>query len=142
MIKINPLILFLEAWVLLHWSRFRILFTPFQQIAGQLGDAQFETPEVEIAMDCLPQLRTAMRRAVKYALHNSNCFDQALTAMVLCRRRMIPATIYFGLSKDGGRLKAHAWLRCGHIFLTGSGMKKKYTAVAWFGKSYKPEIGI
>jgi hypothetical protein len=142
MIKIDPLILFLETWVLLHWSRFRILFTPFQQIASKLGDAQFETPEVEIPADCLEPLRTAMRRAVKYALHNSNCYDQALTGMVICRRRMIPATIYFGLTKDSGRLKAHAWLRCGHFFLTGSGMKKQYTAVAWFGKSYKPENEI
>lgn len=142
MIKINQLKLFLEAWILLHWSRFRILFTPFEQIAGQLGDAQVETPDVEISANCLPQLKTAIRRAVKYALHDSNCYDQALTGMVLCRRRMIPATIYFGLSKDDGKLNAHAWLRCGHFVLTGSGMKNKYTAIAWFGRSYKPELGV
>ncbi len=129
---------FLEAWVLLHLSRLSILFMPFQQIAARLGVAQFETSNIPESVAEIQTLCIALRRAIKYAIHKSNCFDQAVAAMYLCKRRKLPATIYFGLTKSDDKLQAHAWLRCGVTIITGYGVKNRYTVVAWFGKSYLP----
>ena len=38
------------------------------------------------------------------------CLPKALAAMAVLARRGIPAELKFGASKDGGCLKAHAWL--------------------------------
>lgn len=112
---------------------------PFQQIAARLGEAQFETSKDQESAIEIQALCIAIRRAVKFAIHRSNCFDQAVAAMYLCKRRKLPATIYFGLIKLEDELQAHAWLRCGVTIVTGYGMKKKFTPVAWFGKSFKKE---
>lgn len=132
--------LFLEAWVFLHWAWFKIQLASFQTIAENLGTAQFETPVNEIFTAYLISMKAALRRAGKYSLHKSNCYDQALAAMMLCRRRKIPATIYFGLSKSEEGLKAHAWLRCGTGIITGAAVKHKYTPVAWYGTTFNPSL--
>lgn len=125
--------LFVEAWFFLHWAKLQIQFKPFQSIAAGLGIPQFETPFNDGFSECIELLKTAMRRAGKYSLHKSNCYDQALAAMKICHRRKIPVTIYFGLAKNGEGLKAHAWLRSGTNFVTGGAVKHKYKPIAWFG---------
>ena len=125
--------LFVEAWFFLHWGRLQIQFMPFQSIAAGLGAPQFETPLHDGFTEFILPLKNALRRAGKYTLHRSNCYDQALAAMVLCRRRKIPATIYFGIAKSEDGLRAHAWIRCGTNFITGAAIKHKYTPIAWFG---------
>jgi hypothetical protein len=132
--------LFVESWFFLLWAKLQIQFKPFQSIASGLGTPQFETP----LSDCFPEfislMKTAIRRAAKYSLHKSNCYDQALAAMMLCRKRKIPATIYFGLAKTEEGLKAHAWLRCGISFVTGGFAKQHYTPVAWFGTPFNTAL--
>lgn len=132
--------LFLEAWIFLHWAWFKIQLTSFQSIAENLGTPQFETPLDEIFADCIASMKTALRRAGKYSLHRSNCYDQALAAMMLCSRRRIPATIYFGVSKNEEGLKAHAWLRCGTGIVTGAAVKNDFTPVAWYGTTFNPSL--
>ena len=44
----------------------------------------------------------------------------------------IASTIYLGVFKENGKLKAHAWLRCGQLYLTG-GNGEGMAVVAKFG---------
>ena len=125
--------LFIEAWFFLHWAKLQIQFKPFQSIAAGLGEPQFETPLNDSFKEMNELMKTALRRAGKFSLHKSTCYDQALAGMMMCRIRNIPATIYFGLSKNEGGLKAHAWLRCGSRVITGAAVRHNYTPVAWFG---------
>ena len=136
--KENSFWTFLEAWFQVHWARLLIVFTSFQNIAGKLGRPQVDTEWIDVDSALADHLKTAIRRAAKYSLHNINCYDQALAGMIMCKRRRLSATIYFGLAKDAGGLNAHAWLRCGNCIITGGALKSKYTQVAWFGYDFNP----
>lgn len=64
----------------------------------------------------------------------SLCLVRALTARHLMLRRGIPTTLYLGVGKDENqKMIAHAWLRCGEMYLTG-GNGSEYATVAKFCK--------
>lgn len=49
----------------------------------------------------------------------SKCLVRALTAQHLLKKRHIPSTLYLGCSVSEGKMVAHAWLRCGKMYVTG-----------------------
>lgn len=62
----------------------------------------------------------------------SKCLVRALTAQKLLRRKQIATTLYLGVGKDEkGTMIAHAWLRCGKLYVTG-GNGAEYAVVAKF----------
>jgi hypothetical protein len=132
-LKYHEFVIFVEAWLALHWSKVLILFFPFQKIAGRLGHPQKETPAEELNDTEVVLSAIATARAARYALYRTQCFDKSLAVMILLKRRKIPATIYFGLKRDTGFLQAHAWLRCGNKIITGGLGQSQYAPVAWFG---------
>jgi hypothetical protein len=128
---------FLEAWILLHASRLIILFFPFKKIASFVGvlnkESNKEITEQIIASD----IKNAIRRATRYTLHSSKCYDQALAGKFMLKWRRLPSTIYFGLSKkDQNNLIAHAWLRFGSNIITGEKGVEDFTIVAFYGDLY------
>ena len=134
---INEYTLFLEAWLLLHASRFLILFFPFKKIAASLGvlnqESIYEISYLLIANN----IKHAIQRASRYALHSSKCYDQALAGKFMLKWRRLPSTIYFGLSKnDQSQLIAHAWLRFGSNIITGEKGMEDFTIVAFYGDPY------
>ena len=62
----------------------------------------------------------------------TKCFVRALTLRKLLMEKGIASTIYLGVFKENGKLKAHAWLRCGQLYLTG-GNGEGMAVVAKFG---------
>ncbi|MEY4571811.1 MAG: hypothetical protein RLZ10_1022 [Bacteroidota bacterium] len=131
--KLDYYLVFIEAWILLHVSKAIILFFPFKKIAAKLGVSQVETPKDPIAGYQLSLVEISLKRAVKYTVHNSKCYDQALAAKFMLNRQQLPSTLYFGLSKEDNQLSAHAWVRCGDTIVIGKRGFEKYTPVAWFG---------
>lgn len=63
----------------------------------------------------------------------SKCLIKALTAQRMLFKKNIKTTIYLGVAKEDGEMKAHAWLRCGSIYVTG-GNGDGYSTVAKFSK--------
>ena len=50
----------------------------------------------------------------------SKCLVRALTAQKLLRRKKIATTLYLGCGlNENGKMIAHAWLRCGKMYVTG-----------------------
>lgn len=49
----------------------------------------------------------------------SKCLVRALTAQRLLKRKHIPSTLYLGCGMEEGKMIAHAWLRCGGMYVTG-----------------------
>lgn len=49
----------------------------------------------------------------------SKCLVRALCARHLLHEKGITTTLYLGCGKENGRMSAHAWLRCGELFVTG-----------------------
>ena len=49
----------------------------------------------------------------------SKCLVRALTAQKILKKKGIHSTLYLGCGEKEGKLVAHAWLRCGKIYVTG-----------------------
>jgi hypothetical protein len=130
-------ILFLEAWCLLHLAKLVILFMPFKRIASWMGRLQIESTHDLRYTRMAARIELAIRRASRYTLHRSKCYDQALTAKALLGQGRLPATIYFGLAKDSdNQLIAHAWVRCGNKIISGKAGFERFTVVACFGDAW------
>jgi hypothetical protein len=126
--------MFAQAWCLLHLAKLVILFTPFRKIASWMGNLGVESIHDLGPTPIATKIEHAIRRSSRYTLHNSKCYDQALTAKVLLGQSKLPATIYFGLTKDGDKpLIAHAWVRCGESIISGKAGMERFTVVACFG---------
>ncbi|MCF8214107.1 MAG: lasso peptide biosynthesis B2 protein [Chitinophagaceae bacterium] len=125
---------FVEAWAMLHLAKLVILFVPFKKIASWMGRLQMESTH-HLQQTVVPiKIEHAVRRASRYTLHESKCYDQALTAKALLGQSRLPSTIYFGLAKEGNnQLMAHAWVRCGSRIITGKAGMERFTIVACFG---------
>lgn len=122
-----------EAWFLLHFSKLLILMFPFRSIASRLGQSQFETCSQEVEKKYWLDVEVAINRASRFTLHKSKCYDQALTAKRMLKRKGVLSTLYFGLSKAEDGLNAHAWVRVGTRIITGRAVVTQFTPVAWFG---------
>jgi hypothetical protein len=75
----------------------------------------------------------AVRRLGRRTPWTGNCLVRALAVNWMLKRRHIPCTVYFGLTRDcAGELKAHAWVRSGTQVLTGADGRGDFSVVATF----------
>lgn len=128
-----------EALVLAGIYRLMILVVPFKKIKDSLGDYMEDSPfEMdELKYKTIIDIRWAIKTVCRSTPWKSNCFVQALTAKKMLRKRKQPYTVYFGIYKDSeNSMKAHAWTRCGKVFVTGEKEKEVFTTVAKFSKNY------
>ncbi len=49
----------------------------------------------------------------------SKCLVRALTAQKLLKRKNIHSTMYLGCQLMNDKMVAHAWIRCGRMYVTG-----------------------
>ncbi len=61
----------------------------------------------------------------------SKCLVRALTAQHMLKKKGIHSTLYLGCGLEDGKMVAHAWLRCGELFVSG-GNGKNYSIVDRF----------
>lgn len=114
---------FFPVWLLLGASRFLILFVPFRRLAPRLGKHTgthsliplLETRQKARSM----QVARVIALAARYTPWTSNCFPQAVCAKVMLGLYGIPNSLFFGVKRDSGTLKAHAWIAAGRVKVTG-----------------------
>ena len=128
---------FLEAWSLLAFARILLLFIPFKKIVPLLGkvtdkDGDPILPEYNCTV---PQkISTAILRGSRYTPWRAKCFEQALAAKMMLKRRGFVSIVYFGVRKtlDNKELLAHAWLISNSVIVTGGGKIDQYTVLSSF----------
>lgn len=128
-------ILLIEAYILLGFSRLIILSCPFKRIAGLLGEENRETEFSNEGIDIKKVYAVArgIKTMSKYTLWESKCLAQAYTAKFMLSRRGLKSTVYLGVSKNkNGKMIAHAWLRCGCIYVTGGNGGTSFTVTSKF----------
>ena len=111
----------IQAWLYSAVFRFRILYTQSDKLRKNWGKEGEESPETAT----MEEYRYAKR--VSYAVDHvcnktkweSKCLVRALTAQKLLRKKGIPSTLYLGCGLKDGEMVAHAWLRCGKMYVTG-----------------------
>jgi hypothetical protein len=129
-------LLLIEAFILLGWARVLKLL-PFSKVAPSLGEPLMETSYSfnESNKRELRNISNAIHIMSRHTLWESQCLVKAIAGMKMLERRQIESTIYLGTAKDGtGKLIAHAWLRSGPFYLTGSEGMEKFTVVGQFAK--------
>lgn len=121
-VPVSTKLLFLEAFFTSAYVKATLLFFPFKKVAGWLGSAQ-AADATELSMQqrvLVKQIDFAIRLCQRYAPWPTECYTTSLTAKKMLRRRKIGSVLYFGFGKDEqGKLKGHAWLRCGNMVVTG-----------------------
>jgi hypothetical protein len=129
-------LLLIEAFLYLGWARL-LKMIPFSLAVHYLGIKMEETTEVDLGKDLkmLKHISNSVNLMSKYTFWESQCLVKAIAAMKMLQRRNIESTLYLGTAKDEkGRLMAHAWLRSGSYYLTGSEGMKKFTVISSFAQ--------
>lgn len=106
----------------LRWYA-RFLFIPANN-SSEITQSSYET---------IQEISKAVNRCSRFAPWQTKCLVDAITAKLLLKWHGIPSTIFLGVNKDNERkLTAHAWLKCGDIFITGKRGYQKFTVVSSF----------
>lgn len=124
-----------RAFFLSARYRRRMLYVPFEKLAAGMGRSGRETPCEELDSDLIPLTREIVPKVCAHTPWKSMCFVQALTAQRILCRAGLPTTVYMGVRKDvNGAMEAHAWLRCGNVYVTGGADADTYAVTGFWGK--------
>ena len=122
-----------QILVLMAYYRFQVHRRPFSELAPKIGELGYETPVVATPSNAwlVHELMESMFRRIKW---KDSCLIRALTARKLLNRMGERCTLYMGVRKvEDQPMKAHAWLRCGKLIVTGGESKAGFTVTAVFG---------
>lgn len=133
----KTMIVFLEAFYYLGWSRFLVLLFPFSKIAPSLGEQMQETPNAQIHWnnEAMRTVHYAIQVMSKHTFWESKCLVKAIAALKMLENRQIESTLYLGTARDeSGKMIAHAWLRSGPFYITGAEGMERFVVVGKFAK--------
>ena len=123
----------LEAALYLLAVRLAFDFLPLPRALRLLRVTQGERSANLVVASEAGEVGRSIARAARHVPFRAACLQQAFAALLMLRRRGLPATVQLGLAKDGqGVLEAHAWTRCGKVPVTGVDAAKGFAAVAAF----------
>ncbi|MFE4036190.1 lasso peptide biosynthesis B2 protein [Priestia sp. YIM B13489] len=135
-LEMNQKLLLLEAFYYLGYGRI-FKYLPFSKVAPTLGEYMKETSFSSDTYNnvILRNISNALYIMSRYTFWESECLVKAVAGMKMLERRQIESTLYLGTAKDqNGKLIAHAWLRSGPIYVTGSERMAEFTVVGKFSK--------
>ena len=123
----------LKIYVYTWFYRMCILLLPKTTLEKMLGERGAEST-VEEPVETLRYAKRVgihINRITEHTPWESKCLVRAMTARKLLKQKGIHSTLYLGVGKDDGKMVAHAWIRCGHLYVTG-GNGNGYAMVAKF----------
>ncbi len=118
------------------YYRLCILLVPMSRIEKMMG-IRGEESTIDERLENIKLAKLVgfhVNRVTEHLPLKRKCFVRALTARKILMKRGINSTLYMGVALEDGKMTAHAWLRCGQLFVTG-GTGKGYSTVAKF-KAY------
>lgn len=132
-LSIKEKLLFIEAFFLTGLMRAKILKVPFNKLKKELGTYNTESADDVVLDDykIAKIVRDVVVTISKFTPWESLCLVQAMTVQRMLKKRGISTTIYLGVNKENKNMVAHAWIRCGKMFVTG-GNGSGYATVAKF----------
>ncbi len=125
----------LKIIIMSAYYRFLVKYLPKEHLELKMGIRNTESSKDEN----IDNLRVAydvgrrIDRVCDKTYWESKCLIKALTAQRILYKKDIKTTMYLGLMREDTELKAHAWLRCGQLYVTG-GNGEGYSIVAKFSK--------
>lgn len=125
-----------EALYNLALARLTLVLVPFNRLAARLGEPQRQSPDT-----LTPPAQAAQARSISWAVTtmsrlvpwDSACLAQAIAAKWMLQKRGLASTLYLGVAYDQNKkMLAHAWLRCGDIYVTGAPQHRSFAVVTTF----------
>ncbi|MFJ7974851.1 lasso peptide biosynthesis B2 protein [Peribacillus sp. NPDC096379] len=129
-------LLLIEAYLYLAWARY-LKSIPFSKVVPSLGKQMQETSSTADLSNkkVITSVSHAIHLMSRYTFWESECLVKAFAGMKMLEKRNIESTLYLGTAKDEkGELIAHAWLRSGPFYISGSEVMDRFTVVAKFAK--------
>lgn len=112
----------LQAWIYSAYYRFQMLYYNTKKLNKRWGIEGEESPE-DATMDeyrYAKKVAYAVNQVCNKTKWESKCLVRALSAQKLLKKKGIQSTMYLGCGLDeNGKMIAHAWLRCGRMYVTG-----------------------
>jgi hypothetical protein len=130
-------LLLIEAFLYLGWARYLKMIS-FKKVAPSLGEQMRETTFTHHSSNnkILRNVSEAIHIMSSYTFWESQCLVKAIAGMKMLEKRKIESTLYLGTAKnEKGELIAHAWLRSGLFYISGSEQMGKFTVVSKFAKN-------
>ena len=127
-----------HACMVLGLSRVAALLVPMRHLINFFGTHMLETSQ-DAPLEHLREAKRiawAINSISPYTPWKSNCYAQAMSAKYFLSRKGIPCTLYLGAAfkKNGEKgLEAHAWVRCGTLYVTGGKGHTQFGTVGIFG---------
>lgn len=134
-------LLFIEAYLYLGLARV-LIGVPFCKVVSSLGSQMQETSFTlnEKNKTAIMDVQNAIQVVSRHTLWESKCLAKAIAAGKMLQRRNIESTLYLGTAKDeNAELIAHAWLRSGPFYITGSEVMNRFSVVGKFAREVSNE---
>lgn len=133
-VSIKAFFLFAEAWITIALARLILVFVPFSKIVPMMGTAVDANEKVIECKHDFYYIQVAINRACRYSFWRTKCFEQALCAKWMLKRRKYASTIYFGIKKEqaGNQMQAHAWVICNNEIITGGRQAGEFMIISRF----------
>lgn len=115
------------------YYRLCLLFVPMPRIEKMIGvrGAESEAEETLENIKLAKLVGFHVNRVTAHLPLKRKCFVRALSARKILMKRGVNTTLYLGVGKEDDKMVAHAWLRCGQLYVTG-GNGAGYAMVAKF----------
>lgn len=126
-----------EASVFLLAAHLALMVVPFRHITRIVGVQAGETPKEDSpeAAEKAREVQHFVRLASRKLPWKPSCLVRCLAALGMLRRRGLESTLYLGVTpEDGGRIGAHAWLRCGSVVVIGEKRMDDFSTLTSFSK--------
>jgi hypothetical protein len=117
------------AWLMAATLAVRVL--PYSAVTRLIGriPARRSSRAMMPPADCAIAIRRAAR------VWPAQCLPQAIAGYCLLRRSGFAPTVTLGVAKEGRRVRAHAWLQCDGITVTGGDVHHFYTPLPAAGRT-------
>jgi hypothetical protein len=130
-------VLLFPAWCLTGVARAMVLFFPFKIFSRYLGIFGGVAAFVPLTNAGMQQTALSIGRAVRMASTltpwNANCQAQAIAARILLGIWDVPYILCYGVAKEPGQtMRAHAWVCCGQVRVTGGYSFDEFTVVSTY----------
>jgi hypothetical protein len=120
----------IEALIFLLWARIIFALLPVPK-AFQICRLRSRAGSTRASAE---DIRLAVSRAACHAPFKAVCLQRAFAAFLMLRRRGLPATVHFGVKRQGdASLSAHAWSMSAETPVTGTSLAEEFVPIAIFG---------
>ena len=121
----------IEAATMLAAISLGVRLLPFRRLAALAQTRVRGRPPADPLATIL-RVAWAVRAVARRARFRAVCIEQGLVAHLMLRRRGIGSTLFYGVARRDGELKAHVWVRWGEIDVIGCEIADEFTLVAQF----------